>query len=96
MSTPNHAAHTECRPGERIVAGKVYVFNAELLNDHVAAEAVANAPTDLSGLDERALGTLLYACLRCWALNKGAEGPWTELSLRVQAERRARDQKAAA
>lgn len=84
--TPAH----ECRPGERMVAGRVFCFNAELLNDHLAAEAVANAPASLSGLDESALALLSHRCGRLWSLNEGRDGPWTKLRLRVEAERRRR------
>jgi len=38
------------RPGERMVAGRPYVFNAGLLGLHLANEAVQSAPEDLSGL----------------------------------------------
>lgn len=93
MPGPNQTVQHECRPGERIVAGKPYVFDAELLNNHLAEQAVADAPADLSSLDDSALASLSHSCGRLWALNQGAEGPWTALSLRVNAERKARDQR---
>jgi hypothetical protein len=49
------------RPGERLIAGRVAIQDLDLLNLHVAHEAVLSAPADLSGLDYEALVTLVHA-----------------------------------
>jgi hypothetical protein len=52
------------RPGERLVAGRPYVFNQDTLNDYEAALAVCNAPADLSALSASEFARLLYAAIR--------------------------------
>ena len=63
---PFDAAHTHptCRPGERLVAGKVSVFNANLLNLHVAHEVVLAAPADLTRLTYAEVDALANAALK--------------------------------
>lgn len=46
------------RPGERLVAGKVCVFNSDLLNAYVADQRVDGAPADLSGLSDKEVSEL--------------------------------------
>lgn len=54
------------RPGERLLHGRVQVFNADLLKAHLAREAVASAPADLSGLTDDELSHLNLAALNGW------------------------------
>lgn len=74
-----------CRPGERLIAGRVTVFNADLLNDHLAREAIAGAPADLSALTGEQLTKLKYAGLRI--LNDAASDALLTRVLAEQARR---------
>lgn len=47
-----------CRPGERLIAGKVSVFNSDLLNAHLADLAVEAAPATLSDLSDAEVSKL--------------------------------------
>ncbi len=60
---PFDAAHTApaLRPGERLVAGKPYVFDQNALNAFLAVEALRNAPADLTALSDEDLLGLFYA-----------------------------------
>lgn len=49
------------RPGERMVAGKPYVFNAGSLGLYLANEAVLTAPADLTRLSYDDVSALLMA-----------------------------------
>ncbi|MES2724886.1 MAG: hypothetical protein V4656_17175 [Pseudomonadota bacterium] len=51
------------RPGERLVAGKPYVFNEDLLNAHLADKALAAIPADLTTVTDDALTGLFYQWL---------------------------------
>ena len=59
------------RPGERMVAGKPYVFNADLLNLHLAHEDVLSAPLDLRSLSYDALVGLMF---KAGLVNTAADG----------------------
>lgn len=54
---------TPLRPGERLVAGKPYIFDLNALNAYEADQALANMPADLSGLTDEAITGLYYAWL---------------------------------
>lgn len=60
---PFDAAQTRptCRPGERLVAGRVHCFDLDLRNLDVAHERVLSAPADLSGLTYDEVTTLQMA-----------------------------------
>lgn len=60
LDTP--ATAPKLRPGERLVAGKPYVFDATLLALHEAAQAVEAARNvDVRTLSHEALTSLIYA-----------------------------------
>jgi hypothetical protein len=95
LSQPNPAVCWErrepgCRPGERLVDGRPYVFNADSLNRWLAEEAVATAPVDLSVLTGPQLASLDYRCTRRLTEAGGADPQALLLHDRVAAERRRR------
>jgi len=51
------------RPGERLVAGRVLVFNQDLLNAFIADEHIESAPSDLSGWTDEEVSELWGAWL---------------------------------
>jgi hypothetical protein len=51
------------RPGERLVAGKPYVYDADALGAHIADERIAAAPADLTTLTDSEVSTLWGAWL---------------------------------
>jgi len=81
-----YALDPGCRPGERIVAGSVYVYDLDALNSYLACEAVLNAPDDLSALTEDEVRSLRNRCGRVWAMEKGKPGVWDDLAMRCSAE----------
>lgn len=56
---------TNLRPGERLLHGAVYVFDHDLLNAHLADEAVALAPADLTALSDADVSALWLSWLNC-------------------------------
>ena len=54
------------RPGERMLDGKPYVFNADLLKRYLHEERIATAPADLTTLSDTDLMSLNYACTGRW------------------------------
>lgn len=83
------------RPGERMLDGRPYVFNADSLNSYLAEEAVMTAPTDLTGLCKGELAVLDYRCIRRLADTCNTDPIALALHARVTAERRARGMDAA-
>jgi len=83
------------RPGERLVAGRLYVFDHDALGDWLAVEAKLDAPRRLAGLGDEALTSLYYKALRLAWLSGRRD---SELAERVEAERarRRRDAERAA
>lgn len=74
---PYDAAQTQpaLRPGERLVAGRPTIFNADLLNLHLAHEAVlASVGADLTGWTWDELTGLLYACRTVRNVRRGNGG----------------------
>ena len=63
----------DCRPGERMLAGKPYVYDADLLLSFKARELVNGAPADLSGLTDAELDALNSAGMRRWFDTQHAE-----------------------
>lgn len=62
---PMIPADYQCRPGERMLHGKPYVFDAGLLLDHLARTRIeAATPESLVDLSDRDLTSLIYDCLR--------------------------------
>ena len=72
------------RPGERLIAGKPYVFSQTLLNAHLADEALAAATDDLSGLSDDDLTGLFYQWLNADARRLGEP---SEIGKRICNER---------
>lgn len=60
---PFDAAQTApaLRPGERMLAGRPYIFDQNALNAFLAVEALRNAPADLTKLSDEDLQGLFYA-----------------------------------
>jgi hypothetical protein len=85
----SHVFSPFLRPGERLVAGRPYIFDQGLLNDYVACMAKVDAPADLSGLTDEQMTCLSYNATRLGWISRGLD---TELSARVAAERRRRGQ----
>lgn len=50
------------RPGERMLAGKPYVFNGDRLAIYLAFEGIRSAPADLTRISEAALRQLSSHC----------------------------------
>jgi len=95
LNTPDPAVCWERRqpgrrPGERMLDGKPYVFNADSLNRWLAEEAVATAPADLARLTGPELHALDYRCIRRLADTGQGDGAALTLHARVTAERRRR------
>lgn len=64
-----------CRPGERLVYGRPYVFNMDLLRLHEAHEAVQAAlGADLSAMSYEDLTGLLYSCQTVTQVRRGNGG----------------------
>jgi hypothetical protein len=84
-------AYPALRPGERLVAGKPYVFDQAALNDHLAREAVADAPADLTAMAAVELNSLHMHCLRLGRL----DGTAMAVLRRVIAEQSGRGERAA-
>lgn len=84
-----HSAETTTtlRPGERLLAGKPYVYDQTLLNEHLAAERLASVPADLSALSFDDLSGLLYDC---GLVRRRHDPAHRELAGRVAAERATR------
>jgi hypothetical protein len=76
------------RPGERLVAGKVYVFDQDALLDWLAIEAKLDAPDDLAPLADDAVTELFHKALRLAALSAHLD---LDLLIRVEAERARRE-----
>jgi hypothetical protein len=70
------------RPGERMLDGKPYVFNADLLKRHLQQERIETAPADLGQLTSTQLLLIDYACTALWR-----DVECAELHRRVIAER---------
>jgi hypothetical protein len=68
FAKPTMAAAYALRPGERLVAGRPSIFDLGMLNEHLAREAVANAPADVSVLTNDELDALHAHC-NCFALD---------------------------
>lgn len=62
--TQERIAPAPCRPGERLLRGRVVCYDLDCLTEHLAWEAVEQAPEDLGGLSDEDLRGLRYACLR--------------------------------
>lgn len=77
-------AERALRPGERIIAGRVSVHDADALLDWKACQAKIDAPAHLRGLSDDALAALSYAGTRIYWLSSGRD---VELQHRVAAER---------
>ena len=96
MAFDNTNTATSCRPGERLVAGRVYVFNADLLNAHLADERLSEGlPSDLSTVSDFALHCAFYAYLNVHARRRG-DAEVEAFGTVVCNERAQRQQKAAA
>jgi len=60
---PITTAIQTCRPGERLVAGRPYIFNMRLLNEHEARERVEAAErADLTAKPKTELALLIMDC----------------------------------
>lgn len=85
----------DLRPGERLIAGKVSVFNQDLLNAHIADQHVESAPADLSRWTDDEVSVLWGA----W-MNAERRRPFdprvSEVGEIVCAEKDARDSMASA
>lgn len=88
-----YPATPACRPGERVVAGRIYTFDQDALNLHLAREREAAAPEDLSELGDDELASLYFAALRIDAATGGRD---RDLLDRTFAERQCRAGKAVA
>lgn len=78
------------RPGERMLNGKPYVFNADSLNRYLAEDAVATALADLTSMSVGELASMDYRCIRRLADTGHRDPAALALHARVTAERRAR------
>ena len=74
------------RPGERLVAGRPYIYDQDRLNLHLAREAVAAAPANLRKLGDTALRALSYQAVRVDADDGMAHGAGQALLRRIGAE----------
>jgi hypothetical protein len=84
------------RPGERMLHGKPYVFNQDLLNAHLADQRVARGlPADLSGLSESELTEAFYAYIDA-SYRRRHDHDVVQFGRAVCGERARREQKAAA
>lgn len=83
---PPEAAQT-LRPGERLVAGKPYIFDHAALNLHLAREAIASAPANLSALGDDELRGLRSSAAKVDYADRLGFGP---LQARIKAEYAAR------
>lgn len=88
------AAQTNLRPGERLLAGKPYVFDQDALNAHLADLDVENAPADLSILADDEITGLFYSYLNR-RTRKPFDAVTIDLGERVCRERHARPMSAA-
>ena len=79
----------DLRPGERLIRGRVHIFDMDLLNDWMACQAKAVAPSDLTDQTDEQLSYLNGAGLRVFALSRGRD---LDLSWAVEAERTRRGQ----
>jgi hypothetical protein len=75
---------TTLRPGERLVAGRPYVYDWEALADWLAIEAKLDAPDDLAVLTDEALTALFVHALRLAAISGHRD---LDLAVGVEAER---------
>jgi hypothetical protein len=72
------------RPGERLVAGRAYVYDLEALADWLAIEAKLDAQDDLAPITDDGLTALFVQALRLAALSGHRD---LDLLVRVEAER---------
>lgn len=89
MATSTDTAPT-LRPGERLLAGRPYVFNFDLLNAYLADEAVAAAPADLSNLTDEEVSALWGAWMNA-ARRRLGDARVDEVGRLVCAEKDRRD-----
>ena len=75
-----------CRPGERMLRDRVYVYDAGLLGDYLACEAVLSAPDDLSRLADGDVRLLRLSASGVRAMECGAPGVWDDVMVRCTAE----------
>lgn len=64
FQAPSAALQPGFRPGERMLHGQPYIFNADLLGSYLAEQAIAGAPEDLTGLSYEEINSLVTAYLR--------------------------------
>jgi hypothetical protein len=75
------------RPGERLVRGKPYIYDLDVLNDWLAVCAKRDAPDDLSTLSDSALADAYAKAIRLAAMSENRD---IELGVRIETERRRR------
>jgi hypothetical protein len=84
---------TPLKPGERLLHGRVWIFDHELRNDFLAAQAMWRAlwqPPRLAGLSDAALTGLFYRTLRYDTLISRDGGSMEPFLAAIGAERAAR------
>ena len=74
----NAAKLPPCRPGERLLAGRPYVYNQDLLNAYEADLAIKNMGEDVGAMSDSELDGLFYQ----W-LNRYARLPLDRLTIRA-------------
>jgi hypothetical protein len=84
MDIAPHSPPVPLRPGERLVAGRAYIYDHDALADWLAVEAKRDAPDDLAALATEDLNSLFRKALRLAALSGHRD---MELLVRVEAER---------
>ena len=84
MDTDPRSAPVQLRPGERLVAGRPYVYDQDALADWLAVEAKRDAPDDLATLASEELDSLFHKALRLAALSGHRD---MDLLVRVETER---------
>jgi hypothetical protein len=84
---------TPLKPGERLLHGRVWIFDHELRNDFLATQAMWRAlwePPKLGALSQTALTGLFYRTLRYDTLISRGGGSMEPFLVAIAAERAAR------